>query len=42
MSLDLETFEIDVGGFEKDAYCADSVSSDTPGPKDEITCVICH
>ena len=32
----------DVGGVENDAYCTDLVSSDTPGPKDEITCVICR
>ncbi len=40
VSLDLEMFEIGVGGVKDDACCADLVSSDSPGPEDEIVCVI--
>ena len=42
VSLDLEMFKIGVSGVEDDAYCADLVSSNSPGPEDEIACVICR
>ena len=40
--LYLELFEVGVGGVQNEAYCADSISFDSPGPKNEITCVICR
>ena len=42
VSLELEMFEIGVGEVKNDAYCTNLVSSDSPGPKDEIPCVICR